>query len=166
MTSDGLIIQLLDEDCLVEIFSYLSIYDLIRTERVCRTFREVCQHIYPRFQKMRIELRYLDVDYFKAILNRISPYLKSFKFSGGYIMDDDIKKTLIAGVLKSPHLQRLVVNYTQFSKELMLSLATSFQLLTFLDLARCNLNEENMENIFDNSILLKNLKVRYNNIHI
>lgn len=155
----NLILEKLDDDCLIEIFSHLTIYELIRAERVCRTFWDICDRIYPRFQKMRIELRYLEVNYFKAILVRVSPYLKSFEFSGGYIMDDYIKRTLILGVHKSPQLQRLSINYTQFSRELMLDLSTCFKNLVFLDLSQCNLDEENMNGIFDDSLTLKNLKV-------
>lgn len=134
----------LDDDSLMNIFELLSIYDLIEAEKVCVTFKMICEIVYgsKRFQKMRIELWPLRTEYLKDIFDRVGRTLRAFEFSGGYIMDENVKQTMINGVSRScPNLRSLLINYVQFSNNNFAHLQESFCNLTSLDLSRCSINE-------------------------
>lgn len=134
----------LDDDSLSHIFQFLSVYELIEAEKVCETFKVICGNVYnsKRFQKIRIELRYLSTEHFKTFFERFGGTLRHFEFHGGYIMDENVKKTMIEGVTQScPKLKTLHINYVQFNNETFNQLQASFINLTCLDLSRCSINE-------------------------
>lgn len=135
----------LDDDCLMNIFQFLSIYELIEAEKVCKAFKATCYNVYSskRFHKMRIELRNLRPEYYRGIFRRVGNTLRNFEFSGGYIMNEDVKRCMIDGVSKCcPKLKSLTINYTEFSNTNFEQLQKCFTNLTFLDLSRCNLVED------------------------
>lgn len=137
----------LDDDCLITIFDFLSIYELIEAEKVCKTFKSTCENVYDgkRFHKMKIGLAQLKTEYFEDIFDRIGKSLRAFEFSGGYIMNEDVKQTMIDGITQScPKLKSLTINYVQFSDKSFHQLQKSFSNLTYLDLSRCNLNESTL----------------------
>lgn len=135
----------LNDDCLICIFEYLSIYELIEMEKVCVDFKTTCENVYSRFHKMRIELRNLRTEYFRDIFQRVANSLRAFEFSGGFIMNEDVKCTMIDGVSKScPKLKSLTINYTQFSNKNFRQLQECFSNLTYLDLSRCGLDEDSL----------------------
>lgn len=145
-----LLILDLDDDCLIKIFEFLSIYDLIEAEKVCEIFKSTCESVYKskRFHKIRIGLRSLKTEYFKDIFDRIGNSLRAFEFSGGYIMNEDVKQTMIDGVADSClKLNKLSINYVQFSIENFTKLQESFENLTVLDLSRCGINETSLGNV-------------------
>lgn len=157
----------LDDDCLINIFQFLSIYDLIEAEKVCGTFKATCESVYAskRFHKMRIELVRLRTEYFKDIMTRAGKSLRTFEFSGGYIMDHNVKRVMIDGVTKScPKLKSLSINYMQFTNELFRQLQHCFTNLTFLDLSRCAINELTLDITLDGEKLkgIKTLKLAGN----
>lgn len=157
----------LNEDCLSNIFKYLTIYELIEVEEVCEMFKNTCEVVYKSkmYHRMRLELRYMRPLLFGDIFDRIGGNLRHFEFSGGYIMDEEVKIKLINGVInKCPKLQDLIINYIQFSKVNLQDLSTSFNHLTYLDLSRCSLDEDNMSGILDGDNLpnLTTLKVTGN----
>lgn len=134
----------LDDDSLFNVFVLLSIYDLIEAEKVCETFKETCENVYSskKFHKVRLELRELRTEYFKDILDRIGKSLRRFEFSGGFIMNEDVKQTMIDGVCNScPKLKSLSINYVKFNKDSFDQLQQSFCNLTHLDLSRCAISE-------------------------
>ncbi|CAO1409540.1 unnamed protein product [Diamesa hyperborea] len=142
----------LNEDCLSNIFKYLTIYELIEVEKVCELFKDTCDVVYKSkvYHRMRLELRYMRPLFFGDIFDRIGGNLRHFEFSGGYIMDEGLKLKLINGVInKCPKLQNLIINYIQLTKENLLNLSTCFNRLTCLDLSRCGLDEDNMAGILD-----------------
>lgn len=150
----------LDDDCLSDIFQFLSIYELIEAEKVCETFKSICYDVYrsKRFHKTKIELRYLRTEYYKMIFDRIGGTLRCFEFSGGHIMDENVKKTLIEGVTEScPKLKSLKINYVQFTNETFKQLQQCFCNLTFLDLSRCSINESSLGICLDGE-KFKNIK--------
>ena len=147
---DELTILDLDQDCLQKIFEYLSIYELIESEKVCETFQLTCERVYSskKFHRMRIELRYLKTEYFKDIFERIGSSLRDFEFSGGYIMDEVVKQTMIEGVTKKcSKLKSLSINYVQFNTDSFIKLQPSFCNLKLLDLSRCGISEVSLDNI-------------------
>lgn len=140
----------LDQDCLLKIFEYLSIYELIEAEKVCEIFKLACESVYSskKFHKMRIELRYLKTENFRDIFERVGSSLRAFEFSGGYIMDEVVKETMIEGVSKKcSKLKSLSINYVQFNTESFLKLQPSFCNLKVLDLSRCGISEASLDNI-------------------
>jgi hypothetical protein len=140
----------LDDDCLINIFEFLSIYELIDAEKVCDLFKATSQRVYAskRFHRIRIELRNLQTEYFKDIFEKIGNSLRAFEFSGGYIMDEVVKQTMIDGVTEScSKLKSLSINYVQFSIENFRQLQESFCNLTCLDLSRCGISESSLDNL-------------------
>lgn len=134
----------LDDDSLMNIFDFLLIYELIEAEKVCKRFKAICENVYAskRFHKLRIELWPLRTEYLKDIFDRVGKTLRSFEFSGGYIMDENVKQTMINGVSRScPRLKSLLINYVQFSNNNFAHLQESFCNLTCLDLSRCSIDE-------------------------
>lgn len=142
----------LNNDCLIRIFSNFSLYELIELEKVCSHFKIICNNVYTtrRFHEMRIELRNLRTEYFNDIFKRIGSTLRCFEFSGGFIMDENVKCTMIDGVSKSsPKLHSLTINYTQFSARNFVKLQECFLNLIYLDLSRCGIDEESLGVILD-----------------
>lgn len=137
----------LNDDCLRVIFDFFSIYQLIELEKVCKAFKSVCNNVYTtrRFHKMRIELRDLKAEYFEDIFDKVGHTLRNFEFSGGYIMDENVKWTMINGVTQScSKLHSLTVNYTQFTPTNFIKLQQCFTRLTYLDLSRCGIYENSL----------------------
>lgn len=137
----------LDDDSLMNIFAFLSIYELIEVEKVCQVFKAICDEVYcsKRFQKVRIELLHLRTEYLKDIFDRTGKTIRAFEFSGGYIMNENVKQTMIKGVANScPKLKRLKVNYVQFTSRNFYQLQSCFCNLTHLDLSRCSIDETSL----------------------
>lgn len=138
----------LNVDCLIVIFNYFSIYELIELEKVCRLFKSTCDTVYTtrRFHKLRIELRNLRTEYFTKIFERVGRTLRNFEFSGGFIMNENVKQTMIDGVSKfCPQLTSLTVNYTSFTTANFIGLQDSFAQLVYLDLSRCGIDEDSLQ---------------------
>lgn len=148
----------LNDDCLFEIFNLLSIYELIEAEKVCKAFKAVCGNVYKskRFFKIKFSLHHLKTEYLKNIFDRVGHSLRSFEFSGGYIMNEDTKRTIIDEVTNScPQLRSLTLNYVLFNNKLFEQLLKSFNNLTSLDLSRCNINESMLKTTVDVEISKK-----------
>lgn len=150
----------INDDCLIHIFEFLSIYELIDIENVCDVFKRICYNVYnsKSFHKMRIELRTLRTDYVKDIFERVGNSMRIFEFSGGFIMSEDVKSRIIEGVAKScPNLKSLTVNYTEFSHTNFLELQKCFEKLTYLDLSGCGIDENSLGITLDGE-KFKNIK--------
>lgn len=142
----------LNDDCLIYIFQFFSIYELIELEKVCNVFKGTCSNVYTskRFHKVRIELSNLKTEYFKDIFKCVGNSIRIFEFSGGYIMNEDVKCTMIDGLSKScPKLKSLTINYTQFTNTNFIQLQECFMNLSYLDLSRCGLDEDILGNTLD-----------------
>lgn len=135
----------LNQDCLNYIFSYFDIYQLIDIEVTCSSFKATCESVYSsrKFHTFKIELRYLRSEYLRKVLDRIGPTVRNFGFSGGFLMNEDIKETLIEGLVSNCEcLTSLTINYVQFDKKLFDKLQKCFDSLIYLDLGHCALNEQ------------------------
>ncbi|KAL7031948.1 hypothetical protein ACKWTF_007178 [Chironomus riparius] len=138
----------LNQDCLNNIFKYFTIYELIDIEETCSAFKATCEEIYStkKFHSYRIELRYLRAEYLDAIFERIGDTLRSFEFSGGGIMDEGIKQTVIDAVSNNcMKLNKLSLNYLHFDNNQFRELQKCFTNLTYLDLSRCNISESRID---------------------
>ena len=130
---------------------------------MCTFFEQICEAQYRESSKLFLELRHVNLELLPDVFQRVGVYLKEFTFSGGYIMDDQVKQRLVNHILEMPKLSKLSILYIQFPRDLMVKLSTCFKNLTHLNLERCNLDEKNMENIFDPDMkTLKCLKITGN----
>lgn len=139
--------EALNQDCLNQIFSYFDIYQLIDIEETCSLFKATCESLYEskKFHKIKIELRSLRTEYFEKILDRVGPTVRNFSFSGGFIMDERIKETLVTGLSNNCEcLRHLTINYMQFDKGNFDKLQKNcFSTLIYLNLANCAIDERN-----------------------
>lgn len=153
----------LNRDCLIKIFEFLTIYELISVEKVNDIFKSTCESVYKSksFHKLRLELRSLEKEYFKdlQIFDRIGQSLRAFEFSGGYIMNEAIKQTIIDGVANScTKLESFSINYVKLTNEDFIQLEKLFCNLTTLDLSRCGIDESLLGNIELDGERLKSVK--------
>lgn len=149
----------LNQDCLILIFSYLDIYQLIDVEETCDGFKIVCEDVYAskKYHSLKLELRHLKVEYVPRILEKLKS-LRSLEFSGGYLMNEKVKEDLVEGI--STHcrrLSKLTINYVQFDKKLFDKLQTCFENLISLNLSNCSISES-PSGLHLDSDKLKNLR--------
>lgn len=92
-----------------------------------------------------------------AIFEKIGPYVRDFEFSGGFIMEESIKESLIDGLAhQCPQITKLSLMYTLFSRDQIERLSRCLRNLTYLRLERCNLEEQTVADVFRED--LKSLK--------
>jgi hypothetical protein len=157
----------LNQDCLNSVFKHLSVYELIDIEETCSAFKTTCEAVYKskKFHSVFIELRHLRCEYLEAIFQRIGSTIRDLKFSGGYLMNEHVKQTLIAAIENHcVKLKRLTINYVQFDHESFDKLQKCFRNLTHLDLSRCAINETELRHCLDGEKLtsIKTLKLAGN----
>lgn len=154
----------LNEDCLIYIFKYLTIYELIEAEEVSEIFKNTCDVVYKSkwYHWINLDLRTMRPMIIADIFDRIGKSLKGFEFYGDYIMDRDLRMRIIVGLTnKCPKLQYLIINYVEFTVSYMQSLSSCFKHLRYLDLSLCRLDESTMAGILDGNKLrnLSTLKI-------
>lgn len=83
--NDESLINLLNDDCLFNIFSYLPILDLIRIERVCKRWKRISLESWREVKILSIhkdfKTRSLQLNHFEEILRRSGNYMTSFDCS-------------------------------------------------------------------------------------
>jgi hypothetical protein len=133
----------LHDDCLLNIFQYFDVHELINIENVCQTFQDITTQRYRVIRNFSTEYRTLEPARTVSILQRIGGNLRSFSFSGGYLMNDKIKMLIIESVsLYCTNLSMLKLNYVQlrdFHTDLLQNIAANIETL---DLGHCNLSDE------------------------
>uniref|UniRef100_A0A182MZ71 F-box domain-containing protein n=1 Tax=Anopheles dirus TaxID=7168 RepID=A0A182MZ71_9DIPT len=140
----------LDEDSLMEIFSYFNFNELLALSAVCLRFLHLCQR---HLRKIRhFELDYRSVvgrehypDYLRNVFTSLGPTLEAFRFSGGYIMDERLKQLIVDGLATHcTNLRHLTINYTILNAHHLQSLAALLDTLQHLDLGRCDLTDDGL----------------------
>uniref|UniRef100_A0A182RIQ9 F-box domain-containing protein n=1 Tax=Anopheles funestus TaxID=62324 RepID=A0A182RIQ9_ANOFN len=140
----------LDEDSLMEIFSYFCFNELLVLSSVCKGFLHLCQR---HLRKIRhFELDYRSVagrenypEYLRNVFTSLGPTLEAFRFSGGYIMDETLKQLIVDGVAAHcTNLRHLTINYTILNEQQLRSLAVLLETLVHLDLGRCDLTDDSL----------------------
>lgn len=149
--TDESTLDLLDEDSLLEVFAYLTFDELLLMSRVCTRFLQLSRRCLRK-------IRYFDLDY-RAVVSRqqtedqlarvqdiftnVGSNLEAFRFSGGFIMNEDLKRSIISGVsLTCGTLQHLTINYVEIHEEHLVALTALLSHLTGLDLGRCTLRDD------------------------
>lgn len=72
----------LDDDCLIEIMSHLSVEDILNLELINSRFGQITPYFYIRHKYWDIDLP-IYVDYPQWLLQKIAPYIHSFKLQYG-----------------------------------------------------------------------------------
>ncbi|GAB0090472.1 hypothetical protein DMENIID0001_052070 [Sergentomyia squamirostris] len=73
-------IFMLNDDCLLQVFSYCSVVDLMNLEKVCVKFCEISQYSY-KFYREFVWRKVKGRD-FEGIISRIGPYLREITYYG------------------------------------------------------------------------------------
>lgn len=157
-------ITILDDDCLLYIFKYLSMKDIMNIERAHPDiFKEASQMYYRKIKHWEFNYRYTNFEDLEPILSNIGPSITSFKFSGGYIMKDDFKETLInLIVLHCDKLLKLSLNYMPLEENDLVKLECVIINLVELDLGNCHVSDELLEGPLTKAEQLRKLKLNGN----
>lgn len=98
-------LEKLNDDCLLEIFRFLPLNDLIVADQVCRKFNEIAHMIYRQYRRYEIHIR-TEGNLSGEILARIGPHLDSLLFSCGYlIVPTKIIKNIVMHCKNLTHLK-------------------------------------------------------------
>uniref|UniRef100_A0A182VHR6 F-box domain-containing protein n=1 Tax=Anopheles merus TaxID=30066 RepID=A0A182VHR6_ANOME len=140
----------LDEDSLMEIFSYFCFNELLVLSSVCKRFLYISQR---HLRKIRnFELDYRSVagrdnypEYLRNVFTSLGPTMEAFRFSGGYIMDETLKQHIVDNLAAHcSNLRSLTINYTILTEQHLRPLAVLLATLHHLDLGRCDLTDESL----------------------
>lgn len=137
----------LDEDSLLEVFRYLNFNQLLEASGVCLLFRQLARRCLRKIRHFELDYRAFMNEFhlprINVILGNIGPNLEAFKFSGGFIMNEDLKRTIVNDVaLNCASLQHLTINYVELKAEHLIALKVLLSHLTGLDLGRCALQDD------------------------
>lgn len=154
----------LNDDCLFTIFKHLSIVDVIHVEEASPAFRGAAELYYRNIQRYVLLLRDMNPDYLERILERIGPTLKSFRFSGGFIMNNELKTMIIETIVKNcTNLHSLAINYITMEYDTHLaSLLKITPNLIELNLGNCPLADDKLQPILKSSPGLRKLTLNGN----
>lgn len=163
-SGDQLTIYDLDEDSLLEIFRYLGFNELLDASGVCDLFRQLSRRCLRKIRHFELDYRALMNDFhlprINVILGNIGPHLEAFKFSGGFIMNEDLKRTIVNDVaLNCVSLQHLTINYVELRVEHLNALKVLLAQLTGLDMGRCALQDDSFGTFIANASQLKALAI-------
>lgn len=150
-------IQLLDDDCLLHIFQYLTLLDIIKLEESSQIFEEAAKMYYRSIKKFECNIRNIELQDLTPILTRIGPYLTTFSFSGGFVMPKEYKRTLTLCISKHcKSLKSLSLNYVPLESSDLENLIEVTSNLEKLNLGNCHLGDSDLEFVL--SKCSKNLK--------
>ncbi|XP_058818088.1 uncharacterized protein LOC131681349 [Topomyia yanbarensis] len=142
-------LDILDEDCLLEVFEYLNFDELLLASRVCFKFLQLSRQRLRKIRHFQLDYRALlmrkddPLNRVKDIFTNVGPSMCAFKFSGGFIMNEPLKRSIIDNItLNCSNLQHLTLNYIELSAEHLTALKPLLQQLKGLDLGRCALKDE------------------------
>lgn len=154
----------LDEDSLLEIFRYLDFNELLDASGVCVLFRQLSRRCLRKIRHFELDYRAFMNNFhlprINDIMSNIGPHLKAFKFSGGFIMNEDLKRTIVNDVaLNCVTLQHLTINYVELRAEHLTALKVLLPHLTGLDLGRCALRDDILGAFIEDASQLKALAI-------
>uniref|UniRef100_A0A1Q3FI00 F-box domain-containing protein n=1 Tax=Culex tarsalis TaxID=7177 RepID=A0A1Q3FI00_CULTA len=153
MECDEPTLDQLDEDSLLEVFGYFSFDELLLMSRVCTRFLQLSRRCLRKIRHFELDYRAIaskqqseeqQQSRLRDIFTNVGSNLESFKFSGGFIMNEDLKRGIVTGVALncSGTLQHLTINYVELREEHLVALTALLSHLTGLDLGRCALRDE------------------------
>uniref|UniRef100_A0A182Y0B7 F-box domain-containing protein n=1 Tax=Anopheles stephensi TaxID=30069 RepID=A0A182Y0B7_ANOST len=140
----------LDEDSLMEIFSYFCFNELLVLSSVCQRFLHLCQRHLRKIRHFELDYRSLAErenypEYLRNVFTSLGPTLEAFRFSGGYIMNETLKQHIVDGLAAHcTNLRHLTINYTILNEQQLRPLAVLLDTLFHLDLGRCDLTDDSL----------------------
>lgn len=155
-------IQLLDDDCLLHIFEYLTLTEIITLEKTSKIFDESIKMYYRTVKTFECNYRDTKLPDLIEILTRIAPFLDSFKFSGGFIMKDEYRSTLFSLLTTCKCLTKLTLNYVPIQKDDLKKLTKISNIWEELDLGNCHIEDDDYTELLLHAKNLKNLKINGN----
>lgn len=160
------ILDILDDDCLLEVFSYLSFEELLLTSRVCTKFLQLTRCRFRRLRHFELNYRALvertddQVLYIKDVFTNLGPNLNAFRFSGGFIMNKTLKSNILNSATQNCDiLQHLSLNYIELNAEHLSTLKRLLPQLKSLNLGRCSLKDETFGPFIEASFELISLAI-------
>lgn len=156
--------EVLNDDCLFTIFKYLTVVDVIKVEQASPAFIEAAYIYYRNIQHFEFLLRNLDPDTVEPVLQRLGPTLKSFRFSGGFIMNADLKSKIINAIATNcSSLRSLTINYITMNYSChVIPLLGVMQNLKELNLGNCPLTDEDLVPVLRSIVNLQKLTLNGN----
>ncbi|XP_058060073.1 uncharacterized protein LOC131210797 [Anopheles bellator] len=142
----------LDEDSLMEIFSYFNFEELLFLSVVCIPFLQLCRRHLRKIRHFELDYRTLlgrpepvRIEHLHNIFQCLAPSLDAFRFSGGFIMDEMLKQSIVDNLATScSSLRHLTINYVQLNEHHLRPLTTLLPALVSLDLGHCDLQDNSL----------------------
>lgn len=151
-------IDLLNDDCLLNIFSYLSIYDLINVRGVSHRLENLCDVTFRSYHRLSLKLRDLQdkLDYLDSIfLNIVIPNVYTLVMSGGAMINVNLRDQLLRHIPNCINLVQLELSYFRLDESQLRSFQTTFRNLKNLNLNRCEMDDNKMLQITELTQLTK-----------
>uniref|UniRef100_A0A8D8C3L0 F-box/LRR-repeat protein 15 n=1 Tax=Culex pipiens TaxID=7175 RepID=A0A8D8C3L0_CULPI len=169
MECDEPTLDQLDEDSLLEVFGYFSFDEFLLMSRVCTRFLQLSRRCLRKIRHFELDYRAIESrdvseeqrqSRLRDIFTNVGSNLESFKFSGGFIMNEDLKRGIVEGVaLTCGTLQHLTINYVELREEHLVALTALLSHLTGLDLGRCALRDETFGPFIAKASMLQTLAI-------
>lgn len=100
--------DVLNEDVLLEIFTYLNLEDLLIVDQVCSQFNHIANRLYKKYKNYEILIRF-ERNLSGQILRRIGKHLDTLLFSCGYLI---VPTTILSYIAEHCiHLRKLTLLY-------------------------------------------------------
>lgn len=126
------VMEILNDDCLLELFRFLDWRALIAADQVCTRFNYIAHILYRQYRHYEIHIR-TECNLSDEILPRIGPHLDSLLFSSGYLM---VPTKIIRNIVTNcSNLSRLKLQYITLGGQDLNLLEDLFGNLTELDLS-------------------------------
>uniref|UniRef100_A0A2M4CUN2 Putative agap008913-pa-like protein n=1 Tax=Anopheles darlingi TaxID=43151 RepID=A0A2M4CUN2_ANODA len=139
----------LDEHSLMEIFSYFNFEELLSLSTVCLPFLHLCQRHLRKIRFFALDYRKVSarpnrIEHVRNIFQALGPSLEGFRFSGGYIMDEMLKQSIVVNLANCTALRHLSINYVKLNDQHLKHLASLLSTLVTLDLGHCDLEDASL----------------------
>uniref|UniRef100_A0A2M4AWH1 F-box domain-containing protein n=1 Tax=Anopheles triannulatus TaxID=58253 RepID=A0A2M4AWH1_9DIPT len=140
----------LDEDSLMEIFSYFNFEELLFLSTVCLSFLHLCQRQLRKIRFFALDYRKVlerpnRIEHVRNIFQALGPSLEGFRFSGGYIMDETLKHAIVDNLGRNcTALRHLTINYVKLNEQHLKLLAPLLSSLVTLNLGHCDLEDASL----------------------
>lgn len=133
----------LDTDCLYEIFSHLSIHDLVKVQRVCRKFEIIAEMHFKIIRRLDLRLRYIEFDIIDELLMSLGPHIQELSFHGGFLINSNMIMSVLRPIARyCRKLNLLELKYLTLNKEYIDVLKPQFRVIKILDIRNCSIEDE------------------------
>ncbi|CAD7089038.1 unnamed protein product [Hermetia illucens] len=136
----------LNDDCLYQICSYLSIHDMVELHSTCTRFAFITDRFFSTQRHLIIGMRTAQLDKMDRLLQCIGAYLTSVTIWIGYLMPENMVLPILLPVSKfCTNLKRLTVNFMKMEvkyKKLLMAVTSNVE---FLDISCCDIDDDDAD---------------------